>query len=138
MSWEQHRYAVERARDRMKRHHDAAIQANEGVSLQSEAAGSDAEMLDEVADFLKSLEGSKARDIWENPGEAFVADWNKAICELSNFCAAWNLPKPDMVFHPLWRVRMSTIAGQQIGSPLIYAGVRVRFGQFESCDVLRP
>ena len=119
MTWEQHRGAVERARDC-------------GIPLPG-----DAELLDDVVDFLRSLEGSKAGDILENPGQAFVDDWNKTICTLSNFCGLYNLPKPDMVFHPKWQMHMSHIAGQRIGAPLIYAGVRVRFGMFESCDVLR-
>lgn len=74
MTWEQHRYAVERARDRMKELHDAAIEDREGVSLQSEAANSDMELLDDVVDFLKSLEGGKAGD---PIGQQFVDDWNR-------------------------------------------------------------
>ena len=160
MSWEQHRYAVERAA-RMRS--DAADAINDhcmecgmkvdpdisacrciggpvfaGVTLQGEANSSDAEMLGEVADFLKSLEGSKADDILENPGQAFVDDWNQAITTLSNFCGFYNLPKPDMIFHQKWRMHMSRVAQREIGSPLIYAGVRVRFGTLESMDVLRP
>ena len=159
MSWEQHRFAVERARTMREKAAEAIngycmdCKQQEafffdgrclcpdgkptfaGVTLQGEANSSDAELLGDVADFLKSLEGSKPT---MPRGEEFVADWNKAICELSNFCAKWDLPKPDMVFHQSWRGRMSKIAGTQIGSPIIYAGVRVRFGRFESCDVLRP
>ncbi len=134
MTWEQHRYAVERARDRMKKLHDAAIEDREGISLQSEAANSDMELLDDVVDFLKSLEGAKAGD---PIGQQFVDDWNRTIVTLSNFCGLYDLPKPDMIFHHRWQDRMSAVAGIRIGSPLIYAGVRVRFGRFESMDVLR-
>lgn len=135
MGWEQHRYAIERARDMRKQQAHHAIEANQGVSLQSEAAGGDAELLDAVADFLLSLDGSKptmAR------GEEFVADWNQAIGQISNFCAKWDLPKPDILFHPLWQQNMSRVAGMHIGAPLIYAGVRVRFGSYVSMDVLHP
>lgn len=135
---EQHRYAVERAA-RLRKHvaHDE-IERNQGVSLQGEANGSDAEMLDEVADFLRSLEGSKKNQAITDPGGAFVADWNQVIGTISNFCGMYDLPKPDMLFHPKWQARMSMIAQQQIGSPLIYAGVRVRFGTYRSMDVLVP
>lgn len=135
MSWEQHRYAVERARDRMKQLHDAAVEDRQGVSLQSEAANADAELLDDVADFLKSLEGSKAGD---SLGQQFVDDWNRTIITISNFCGQYDLPKPDMIFHQKWRTHMSAVAQRPIGSPVIYGGVRVRFGQLESMDVLRP
>lgn len=138
MSWEQHRYAVERAASlRRKIAHDIA-EETQGVSLQGEAQGGDAELLEEIAEFLKSLEGSKAGQWQEDAGAAFVADWNKAIADLSNFCARYDLPKPDMIFHPKWQAHMSYVAGQAIGSPLIYAGVRVRFGMFQSMDVFRP
>ena len=138
MSWEQHRYAVERAGRLRRMQADKINEANQGVSLQGEAQGSDAEMLDEVADFLRSLEGSKAGDWQENAGAAFVADWNKTIATISNLCAQYNLPKPDMIFHPKWQQYMSYVAGQSIGSPLIYAGVRVRFGRMVSVDALLP
>lgn len=159
MSWEQHRYAVERARDMRRKTADAIndhcaecgtkmdMENMErlvckcpdgpvfaGVTLQGDADGSDAEMLDDVADFLRSLDGSK-------PGmdcrEQFIADWDATICAVSNFCAKYDLPKPDMIFHPSWQSHMSLIAGTNIGSPLIYAGVRVRFGTLSSMDVLR-
>lgn len=134
MPWEQHRYAVERARDMRRKIADEQNEAVQGVNLQGEANGSDAEMLDDVADFLRSLDGSK-------PGmdcrEQFIADWNATICTISNFCAKYDLPKPDMIFHPSWQNHMSLIAGTNIGSPLIYGGVRVRFGILSSMDVLR-
>jgi hypothetical protein len=135
MSWEQHRYAVERAARMRREIADRQNEAAQMVNLQGEANGSDAEMLDDVADFLKSLEGSKAGD---GERQRFVDDWNKTITTLSNFCAYYDLPKPDMLFHPKWQHHMSAVAQRPIGSPLIYAGVRVRFGRFESCDVLRP
>lgn len=159
MGWEQHRYAIERARDMRQKtadainDHCAECKQQEaffyegrclcpdgkpifaGVTLQGEANSSDAELLGDVADFLKSLDGSKptmARS------EEFVADWNQAIGQISNFCAKWDLPKPDMLFHPLWQQNMSRVAGMRIGAPLIYAGVRVRFGSYVSMDVLHP
>lgn len=137
MSWEQHRYAVERARDMRRKFADEHNEASGMVNLQGEANGSDAEMLDEVADFLKSLEGSKAGDQMIDRGQSFVADWNKMIATISVLCSQYQLPKPDMIFHYKWQDHMSYVAGQRIGSPLIYAGVRVRFGIFESMDVLR-
>lgn len=133
MSWEQHRYAVERARDRIKKSADEINEAAQMVTLQGEAAGSDAELLDDVADFLKALEGGKAGD---GEGQRFIDDWNKAITTVSNFCAYYDLPKPDMIFHPKWQHRMSVVAQRPIGSPLIYAGVRVRFGTMRSVDAL--
>lgn len=138
MSWEQHRYAVERARDLRRKLANEINEENQAVSLQGEAQGGDAELLNELADFLRSLEGSKAGQWQEDAGAAFVADWNKAIADLSNFCARYDLPKPDMIFHPKWQAHMSYVARQTIGSPLIYAGVRVRFGMFQSMDVFRP
>lgn len=54
MTWDQHRYAVERARDFRRKLADEQNEAAQGVNLQGEANGSDAEMLDEVADFLRS------------------------------------------------------------------------------------
>lgn len=138
MSWEQHRYAVERAARIRRKAAENINEASQMVTLAGEANSSDAEMLEEVGEFLKSLEGSKAGDILENPGQAFVDDWNKAITTLSNFCGLYDLPKPDMIFHQKWRVHMSRVAQREIGSPLIYAGVRVRFGTLESMDVLRP
>lgn len=156
MSWEQHRYAVERAA-RMRRASADAINGHcmecgmkptpggvckcqagptyAGVTLQGEANSSDAEMLEEVAEFLKALEGSKADD---GEGQRFIDDWNKTITAVSNFCGYYDLPKPDMIFTREWRQRMSVIAERPIGSPIIYAGVRVRFGTLESMDVLRP
>lgn len=158
MSWEQHRYAVERARDMRQKAADAVnnhcmecgMEVNPdigtcrcigepifaGVTLQGEANSSDAEMLDEVADFLKSLEGSKAGQQFSDPRGAFVADWNQTICTISNFCAQYDLPKPDMLFHPKWHAHMSALSGMNIRSPLIYAGVRVRFGTYRSMNVL--
>lgn len=138
MTWEMHRYAVERAARMRRTIADEQNEAAQGANLQGEANGSDAEMLEEVAEFLKALGGSKASDILENPGQAFVDDWNKAITSLSNFCGLYDLPKPDMVFHQKWRMHMSRVAQREIRSPLIYAGVRVRFGTLESMDVLRP
>lgn len=162
MSWEQHRYAVERARDRMKatadRINDHCMECSAkhdgsddwrcgcpdgeptfaGATLQGEAASSDAEMLDDVADFLRSLEGSKKGQAITDPGGAFVADWNQMIAVISNVCGQYDLPKPDMVFLPVWQARMSMIAQTKIGSPLIYAGVRCRFGRFASFDALVP
>jgi hypothetical protein len=133
MSWEQHRYAVERARDHRRKVADSINESEQMVTLQGEANASDAEMLDEVADFLKSLEGGRRDEI---SGPAFVADWNKMIAEISTFCARYDMPKPDMLFHPKWQGYMSTIAQQRIGSPLIYAGVRVRFGTLRPMDVI--
>lgn len=142
MSWEQHRYAVERARDMRRKIADDQNKAAGMVNLQGEANGSDAEMLDEVADFLESLEGYDDRRgsigflDGEEAGEAFVAEWNKTIATISVFCDQYGLPKPDMVFRPEWQRHMSAIAGQRIGSPIIYAGVRVRFGTLAPMDVL--
>lgn len=161
MGWEQHRYAVERARDMRRKiadeQNDHCAECGQktdgtdawrcgcptgqpifaGATLQGEASSSDAEMLDEVADFMKSLEGSKAGQCFADPDSAFVADWNQTIVHLSNFCSIYALPKPDMIFHPNWQGRMSEIAGMRIGSPIIYAGVRVRFGTLTPMDVLR-
>lgn len=133
MSWEQHRYAVERAARLRRKAADEINEANQGVSLQGEAQGSDAEMLEEVGEFLRSLDGAQPG---MEQGERFVADWNATIAHLSCFCSRYDLPKPDMIFHPSWQRYMSTIAGVTIGSPIIYAGVRVRFGRLESRDVL--
>lgn len=138
MTWEQHRYAVERARDMRRKFADEHNEASGMLNLQGEANSSDAEMLDEVADFLQSLEGSKPGDHMIDRGQAFVADWNKTISTISVFCSQYDLPKPDMIFHRKWRDHMSYVAGAQMGSPLIYAGVRVRFGNLEPMDVLRP
>lgn len=166
MSWEQERYAVERARDRMKKLADSVndhcLECGEGcdgpekdweckcpkgptfagVTLQGEAASSDAEMLDNVVDFLKSLDGydtSKGSIGFlegKDATDAFVAEWNKVIATISVFCDQYSLPKPDMIFHLKWQRLMSEFAGQHIGAPLIYAGVRVRFGEMRSMDVL--
>lgn len=143
MSWEQHRYAVERAA-RMRR--EFADKHNEmsppHVNLQAEANGSDAEMLEEVGEFLKSLEGYDDRKgsigFLEGIelGNAFIAEWNKTVATVSVFCDRFNLPKPDMIFLPEVQYHMSKIAGQRIGSPIIYAGVRVRFGRLAPMDVL--
>lgn len=143
MSWEQHRYAVERAA-RIRR--EFADKHNEmspsHVNLQAEANGSDVEMLEEVAEFLKALEGYDDRkgsigflDQLEL-GQAFIAEWNKSIATISVFCDRFGLPKPDMIFPPEWQHYMNRIAGQHIGSPIIYAGVRVRFGKLAPMDVL--
>lgn len=161
MGWEQHRYAIERARDMRRKAADAindhcmkcgrkvpemvgyrcacpgGVPTHAGVTLQGEANSSDAELLDDVADFLLSLDGSKAGQRLDDPGTAFIADWNQTIGHISNFCAIWDLPKPDMIFHQKWQSHMSAVAGMRIGSPLIYAGVRVRFGSLQSMDVLR-
>jgi hypothetical protein len=57
---------------------DPTAEAAQGVNLQGEANGSDAEMLDEVAHFLRSLEGSEAGDWMKDGAIAFIADWNQA------------------------------------------------------------
>ena len=139
MSWEQHRYAVERARERLKDRLDAVENVESqfgGVSLQGEAARSDVEMLDDVADFLKALEGPKTHDPMP---VTFIKDWNKTVARIAEFSAQYGLPAPDMIFNPIWRTRMDDAAGKispQILGTLIYMGVRVRFGQFVQADVL--
>lgn len=137
MSWEQHRYAVERARDRMKERADAINEEKQMVTLQGEAAGGDAELLDDVAEFLQSLEGSKAGQILENPGEAFIADWNRMVGTISVLCGQYDLPKPEMVFHPKVLSLMRSISNSRIADTIIFAGVKIRFGKFEQADVLR-
>ena len=142
MTWVYHRYAVERARDRMKKLHDEAVEAQQGVSLQSEATGSDAELLDEVVEFLSTLdgyqnengsigflEGAERRD-------AFVWDWNKTIAQIGVFCKQYNIPEPELLFHPRVLDHMNAASSQRISGTLIYMGVKVRFGGYEQRDVL--
>ncbi len=142
MTWEQHRYAVERARDRMRKHADEANEAQGGVNLQGEAAASDAEMLDEVADFLQSLEGyrNEMGSIGFLEGEArrdaFIRDWNKTIGTVGVFAAQWGMPAPEMLFCPEWLAAMNYHSDVQIRSTLIWQGVKVRFGLVEQRDVL--
>lgn len=162
MSWEQHRYAVERARDLRRKAADAINDhcieclmkhdgsANwrcgcpdgeptfAGATLQGEANGSDAEMLDEVADFLRSLEGSKKDQFVTDPGGAFVDDWNKMVATISVLCSQHDLPKPEMVFHPTWLARMRDISNTRIADTIVYAGVKIRFGRFVQFDGLQP
>jgi len=170
MSWEQHRYAVERARDRMK---SAAESINDhcaecglstetiedcmgicncpdgkpiyaGVTLQGEAASSDAEMLDDVADFLKALDGYQGdkAQIGNLQGSeaaaAYAAEWNKVVTTLSVFCDRYSIPKPLVVFHPRGLALMRLLSGEDILSVLIYAGVKVTFGIPENMTVIRP
>lgn len=72
MSWEQQRYAVERARDMRRKAADEINEASQMVTLQGEAQGGDAEMLDDVADFLQSLEGKKIFIVPELPSGWFI------------------------------------------------------------------
>ncbi|WP_372732948.1 hypothetical protein [Novosphingobium sp.] len=142
MTWEQHRYAVERARDRMRRQADEADQLQGGVSLQGVAAASDAEMLDEVADFLESLEGRR-HDLTsigflegDARRDAFIRDWNRTIGTVGVFAAQWGLPAPEMLFHPKWHEAMNYNSSQPIRATLIWQGVKIRFGFVEQRDVL--
>ena len=155
MTWEQHRYAIERAARRLKEANDAindccvvcdsgALGVEycrcedgptlAGMTLQGEALSSDAEMLDDVADFLQSLDGSKADEI---PSKQFVDEWNRMIGYISVMTGRYGLPKPEMLFEPEWIDRMSQIAGMRIQPVLIYGGVKVRFGRMEQADVFR-
>lgn len=142
MSWEQHRYAVERAARMRREIADRQNEAAQMVNLQGEANGSDAEMLEEVAEFLKSLEGYDDRKgsigflEGREAQDAFIAEWNKTIATVSVFCDRYGMKKPDMIFVPEWQEYMSVIAGQRIGAPIVYAGVRVRFGKLSPMDVL--
>lgn len=142
MNWQQHRYAVERARDRVQRQADEANELQGGVSLQGVAASSDAEMLDEVAHFLESLEGHSHGDgsigllVGEARRDAFIKDWNKTIGTVGVFAAQWNLPAPEMLFNPKWLEYMNRNSPQPIRATLIWQGVKVRFGHVEQRDVL--
>jgi len=141
MTWEQHRYAVERARDRLRKQAEDIV-SHGGMNLQSEAASSDAEMLDEVVDFLHSLEGyrNEAGSIGFLEGEArrdaFIRDWNKTIGTVGVFAAQWGMRPPEMLFHPEWYAAMNYHSDVQIRSTLIWQGVKVRFGFVEQRDVL--
>ena len=137
MSWEQHRYAVERAARMRREIAKAQDEQAQGVNLQGEANGSDAEMLEEVAEFLRSLGGSKAAERTEDHGQAFIADWNKMIATISVTARQWNMPVPQLICGPKWYAHMNSVATIRLMPVLVYAGVKIRFGDFEQADVLR-
>lgn len=134
MTWEQHRFAVERARDRLKKEADAAESARGGISIQSVAGHTDAEMLDEVAEFLLTLDGPKNGFPTR---ENFVMQWNKTIAQVGVFAQQQKLPAPELIFNPLWHDKINDACDSPILGTLIWMGVRIRFGAFEQRDVLR-
>lgn len=73
----------------------------------------------------------------ENKAEEFVDDWNRMIGTISFMAAKYDLPAPDLVFHPKWRDHMRLMSRENIQGTLIYMGVRARFGMFEQRDVLK-
>jgi hypothetical protein len=74
---------------------------------------------------------------YEN-GPKFIDDWNSMIQAVADFSEKWELPAPEMVFHPRVHVTMNYVAEPHIIlGTLIYAGVKVRFGRFDLATVLR-
>lgn len=66
----------------------------------------------------------------------FVDDWNRMVGAVSFFAQKWDLPAPEMLFHPRWLDHMNASSTQRISGTLIHMGVKVRFGGYEQRDVL--
>lgn len=66
----------------------------------------------------------------------FVDDWNRTIDAVSMFATKYDLPRPEMLFHPRWLDRMNESSTLRISGTLIYRGVKARFGGYEQRDVL--
>lgn len=69
--------------------------------------------------------------------QEFIADWNRMVATVAEFSAKWDLPKPEMIFHPQVHTVMNAVADVRILGTLIHMGVKVRFGRFEQATVLR-
>lgn len=67
----------------------------------------------------------------------FVAEWDRMVATISNFASRYDLPKPQMVFHPAWLHHMNKISDARLGPTIIYMDVKIRFGMFEQVDALR-
>lgn len=76
-------------------------------------------------------------DNYEQRAERFVTDWNHMVYEVSTFATKYNLPKPDMIFHPKWLQAMNAHAQARLGSTIINMDVRIRFGSWENVDAFR-
>lgn len=69
--------------------------------------------------------------------EAFVEGWNGMVATVSEFSARYNLPKPQMIFHPQWLSHMNKISDIRLAPVIIHMDVKIRFGMFEQVDALR-
>ena len=71
-------------------------------------------------------------------GKSFVEDYNHMMGGIADFCNRYDVPKPDVIFHPkmLDKMRSESDMHSMLGT-LIFMGIRVRFGLWEQRDVLR-
>lgn len=67
----------------------------------------------------------------------FVTEWNHMVGTVSNFASKYNMPKPQMVFHPEWLYRMRSVSHTPLMPVIIYMGIKIQFGTFEQVDALR-
>jgi hypothetical protein len=70
-------------------------------------------------------------------GEEFIREWDQMILSVSDFATKWNLPKPEMIFAPIWFRHMNSVSHTRLAPVIIYGDVRVRFGKFEQVDAFR-
>jgi hypothetical protein len=68
---------------------------------------------------------------------AFTDDYNRMIATVANFCARYDIDKPDIIFRPRMLDKLRATSQQNILGTLIFMGVRVRFGLWEQRDVFR-
>lgn len=68
---------------------------------------------------------------------AFVDGWNRTIATISVFADTYNLPKPDMIFHPRWLESIRLSSNQRISSTLVHMGVRVKFATWQQVEALK-
>jgi len=61
----------------------------------------------------------------------FVNDWNKMIGTISSFSSKWNLPQPEIIYHPKVLDHIRANSYERISDTLIFMGVKIRFGFWE-------
>jgi len=118
MSWEQHRYAVERAARLRREFADQCNEASQGVNLRGEANGS--------IGFLQSKEFA----------EAFQRDFTAACLALNNVSLKYSLPKPVLALPHDWETVVRRTIPNHAYDVLYYAGGTVRFGIVRQVTVL--
>lgn len=67
----------------------------------------------------------------------FVAEWDRMVGTISNFASRYNMPKPQVIFHPQWLSKMNALSSVRLAPVIVYMDVKIRFGMFEQVDALR-
>lgn len=76
-------------------------------------------------------------DTDEQARERFANDWNELISRINRFAKKYDMPAPDLIWHPRWFEHIQSTVVSPLLSTLIWGGVRSRFGFWEQRDTFR-